>query len=935
MRAATVHRLRPGEVFSALDTSPEGLFTGEAEARLRLYGLNALPEPPQPPVWRKLLTHIAHPMALLLWSAGLFALLIGHPTLPWVIWLVVLLNAGFSFWQEHRAQQAVAALSNLLPSYSRVVRDGQEALTPTDKVVPGDVLVLAQGDNIAADARVVEQFGLRVNQAALTGEALAATKTEQASLREGLTELEQPNLVFAGSSVVSGTGRAVVFATGTLTQFGRIARLTQAVEEVPSPLQQEITRLTRIISIIAFAIGLVVFGVGIADIGIARTEAFLLAVGIIVAMMPEGLRPTLTLSLAIAVQRLARHEVLVKKLAIVETLGRVSVVCTDKSGTLTHNQMTVRELWVAGQSIHVSGEGYEPEGRFTPVADRTPPESDLKTALTAAMLCNNARLLPPTADRPRWSSLGDQTEAALRVCALKGDLNEQSLNTTYPRIHELPFDATRKRMSTIHLNGRGEIAFVKGAPKEVLAQCSHVLMDGELRPLDAHTTAQIMAANDHFARQALRVLALARRDLPPREGPYTPESVERDLTFLGLAAMTDPPRKEVAAAMHTFREAGIRVVMITGDYGLTAESMAQRLGMLDTNRPRILTGADLDTMSDAELSDVLSDEVIFARVAPEHKLRVVAAFQSRGDVVAVIGDGVNDAPALRKADIGAAMGRVGTDVAREAADIILTNDNFAALASAIEEGRAIFENIRKFITYILASNIPEIMPFVLTALLHIPLALTVAQILAIDLGTDLLPALALGTERPEPDIMTRVRRVPARRLMDRSLIVRSLWLGGIETLFCYIAFGVVYLAAGYVAVPGLPRPDWLVLPAGLADSADQVYVLATTIFFAGVVMAQVGNAFTCRRETPGVHYLGWFSNRFLLAGIVFEILLALALIYVRPLAALFGHMPLPAVAWLGLGTIGPVLYVFDRLRKSFAFHRSRRQAHSVQGETSV
>ncbi len=937
MRASTVHTLRPREVYSAHDTSPEGLSSGEVEGRLSLYGLNALPEPLEPPLWRKLLVHVAHPMALLLWGAGLLALLIGHPTLPWAIWFVVLINAGFSFWQEHRAQQAVAALANLLPSDSRVVRDGEEVRVPVDQIVPGDVLVLAQGDNIAADARVVEQYGLRVNQAALTGEAMAAIKTEQASLRDGLTELEQPNLVFAGSSVVSGTGRAVVFATGAFTQFGRIARLTQAVEEMPSSLQQEITRLTRTISIIALGVGLVVFGVSIADIGIAHTEAFLLAIGIIGAMVPEGLRPTLTLSLAIAVQRLARREVLVKKLAIMETLGRVSVVCTDKSGTLTHNQMTVRELWVAGRRLRVSGAGFMLDGTFTPVTDGMPLESDLKAALTTAMLCNNARLLPPTATRPQWSALGDQTEAALRVCALKANLNEQTLNATYPRIHELPFDAVRKRMSTVHLNGRGEVAFVKGAPKEILARCSHMLIDGEVRPLDAPSVAQIMAANDDFARQALRVLALARRELPPREGRYTPESVEHDLTFLGLAAMMDPPRKEVTAAMRTFREANIRVVMITGDYGLTAESMARRLGMLRTESPRILTGAELDTMTDAELRGALADEVIFARAAPEHKLRVVAAFQGQGDVVAVIGDGVNDAPALRKANIGVAMGRTGTDVAREAADIILTNDNFAALANAIGEGRAIFENIRKFVTYILASNVPEIMPFVLTALLQVPLALTVIQILVIDLGTDLLPALALGAERPEPDVMARIPRASPRRLVDRGLIVRSLWLGGIETALCYIAFGAVYFAAGYLVVPGLARPNWLVLPGGLADSADQVYVLATTVFFAGVVMAQVGNAFTCRRETPGVRYLGWFSNTFLLAGIAFEILLALALIYVRPLAGLFGHVPLPPGAWLGLVTFGPVLYVLDRLRKGLAPRLSffRRQMHSIKGGASA
>lgn len=932
MRASAVYTLRPGEVYTALDTSPEGLSSGEAEARLGLYGLNALPEPVQPARWRKLLEHIRHPMALLLWGAGLVALLVGHPTLPWVIWLVVLINAGFSFWQEYRAQQAVAALTKLLPGFSRVVRDGQEILIPADQVVPGDILVLAQGDSIAADARVVEQYGLRLNQAALTGEALAATKTGQASLREGLTDLEQPNLVFAGSSVVSGTGRAVVFATGTLTQFGRIARLTQAVEEAPSPLQQEIARLTRVASIVALVAGLVVFGVGITDVGITHTEAFLLAVGMIVATMPEGLRPTLTLSLAIAVQRLAQRAVLVKKLATVETLGRVSVVCTDKSGTLTYNQMMVREMWVSGQNLHVSGAGYEPEGTFASNGGM-PPETDLKVALTAAMLCNNARLLPPSADRPRWSSLGDQTEAALRVCALKANLDEPTLNAAYPRLHELPFDAVRKRMSTIHRNGRGEVAFIKGAPKEILARCSHVLLDGEVRPLDAGIRAQIAAANDQYARQALRVLALARRELPPREGTYTPENVEHDLTFLALAAMIDPPRKEVADAMRTFREAGIRVVMITGDYGLTAESIARRLGMLSTDMPRILTGADLDALPDAELSGALGDEVIIARAAPEHKLRVVAAFQNRGDVVAVIGDGVNDAPALRKADIGAAMGRSGTDVAREAADIILTDDNFAALASAIEEGRAIVENIRKFITYILVSNVPEIMPFMLTALLHIPLALTVAQILAIDLGTDLLPALALGTERPEPDVMARPPRPTSRRLIDRGLLIRSLWLGSIETVLCYLAFAGVYFGTGNLALLRIPSP--FVLPGGLAGAADHVYILATTVFFAGVVMAQVGNAFTCRRETPGVHVLGWFSNRFLLVGVACEILLVLALIYIRPLAAVFGHLPLPPAIWAGLIGFGPVLYVCDRLRKSLALRLNRRQARLMKGEIAV
>lgn len=930
MKSTPIHALRPSEVYSALETSPDGLMSGEVPARLGLYGTNTLPEPPALPPWRRIVMHVAHPMALVLWVTGLLALLAGHLTLPWIIWFVVIINAGFSYWQEYRAERAMAVLVDLLPRHTRVARDGQETMIPTSQIVPGDVLVLAQGDNIPADARVVEQYGLRINQATLTGEAIALPKTDEASLREGLTDLERPNLVFAGSSVVSGTGRAVVFETGSMTQFGRIARLTQAAEETPSPLQQEIARLTRILSIGALGLAVIVFAVGITDVGLRPAEAFILAIGILVAALPEGLRPTLTLSLAIAAQRLAGRGVLIKKLATLETLGRVSVVCTDKSGTLTHNQMTVREMWVSGRRLKVSGSGYGPVGSLTSANGGLPPDKDIQTFLTAAALCNNARLIPPGPDHPDWGALGDQTEAALRVCALKGQKDAETLAKIYPRIHELPFEATRRLMSTIHRNGQGEIAFVKGAPKEVLQQSTHILLDGEERPLDDEMRQRIVAANDAYAHRALKVLALAQRKLSSRQGAYTPETVERCLTFLGLAAMMDPPRPEVAAAIKTFRGAGIRVVIITGDYGLTAESMARRLGMLSSQRPLILTGSDIDEMSDAELQTALEQEVLFARVAPEHKLRVVAAFQTRGEVVAVSGDGVNDGPALRKADIGVAMGRSGTDVAREAADIILIHDNFGAIASAIEEGRAVFQNIRKFITYILASNVPEILPFVMTTLFNLPLALGVAQILAIDLGTDLLPALALGSERPEPDVMAQPPRSKSSRLVDQGLVARSLWLGALETFLCYAGFFAIYLVSGHGRLIGLPDLPVLIPFAQLALSPDAVYVLATTTFFAGVVMGQVGSAFTSRRETAGVHRLGWFSNPLLLAGIACEVVLALLLIYWPPLASLFGHLPLPPVWWLVLVSYGPILYVMDWVRKRVAvrFRRHKFTAHS-------
>lgn len=945
-----LHALRVSEVFKALETSPDGLTAEEAEARLALYGPNTL----APPVgkWgdaritliRRLIGHMTHLMALLLWAAGGLAFLGGRPVLGIVIWIVVLVNAGFSFWQEYRAGRAMAMLEHLLPAYARVSRAGVEVRIPASEVVPGDVLLLAEGDNIPADARVVEEYGLRTNHATLTGEAIPLRKSAEASLRAGLTELERPNLVFAGTSVVSGTGRAVVYATGLLTQFGRIANLTQAVREEPSLLQQEMRRVTRIISLFALGLGVIVFLVGMLDVGMPPFDAFIFALGVIVAAVPEGLRPTITLALAIAVQRLAQRGVLVKRLAIIESLGTTSVICTDKSGTLTENQMTVREVWVGGRHLNVSGVGYQPEGEFTLTPNPLSPSpggegegseglaADLEALLTAATLCNNARLNPPSPRHPYWTSLGDATEAALRVVALKGGIDESQLNLAYPRIHELPFDARRKRMSTIHRNQRrGEIAFVKGAPKEVLSLCTHILQHGEVCPLDEATRSEILAANDEYARNALRVLALARRELPLRTGSYTPESVEQGLTFLGLLAMLDPPRPEVAAAMKALREAGIRMVMVTGDYGLTAESVARRVGMLTSARPRIITGSDLEQMSDSDLQAALDEEVIFARMAPEHKLRLVAAFQARGEVVAVTGDGVNDAPALRKADIGIAMGLAGSDVAKEAADVILTNDNFAAIVSAIEEGRAVYDNLRKFVTYIFASNVPEIVPFIATALFRIPLALRVPQILAIDLGTDLLPALALGTEKPEPGVMQRPPRRRTQPLIDARLLTRAMvWLGGIEAALCYIGFFGVYYLLGQADFLHLPRLNLLPFMDRLGLPQGQVYVLATTVFHAGVVTAQIGNAFACRTETERVHRLGWLSNRFLLVGIAIEIILILAMIYVRPLAVLFEHSPLPPVYWAGLALYAPALYGLDWLRKRLA-----RRKESLKGAAAI
>lgn len=931
MENLPLYALRAADVYYSLDTSPNGLDSNEVQARQSLYGSNVLTQPVYKPTWQKFIVHLVHPMALVLWAAGVIALLARQFELGIVIWIVVLINAAFSFWREYRTEQAISTLHALLPAYARVIRSSTEKSINTSEVVPGDILVLAEGDNIPADARVVEEFGLRSNNSTLTGEAVPARKTADASLRDGITELERPNLIFAGTSVVSGTGRAVVYATGMHTQFGRIASLSQAVKEEPSPLQRELVKITRSLALIAISLGAMVFSVGISNLDLDWVNAFLLGLGAVVATLPEGLPAIVTLSLAAAGQRLAAQGVLVKKLAIIETLGNVSIVATDKSGTLTQNQMTVREIWVSGQRLSVSGVGYEPVGEFSPFPSSVTLRADLNQLLTAAALSNNSRVLPPTTEKPYWSSLGDQTEAALKVTAMKAGLDESVLNERLPRVHELPFDARRKRMTTVHKQGPNrrkssspDIAFVKGAPREVLSLCTQILINGEIVPLDDLRRGEVLQTIDEFSRGALRVLGLAQRELPkvsedrqPGSGPYySVERIERDLTFLGLMAMMDPPRPEVARAVKILQQAGVRIVMITGDYGLTAESLARRVGLLSEENPNLLTGAELDQLDDNQLSTLLQQEVIFARMAPENKLRLVAAFQGQGHIVAVTGDGVNDAPALRKADVGISMGIIGTDVAKDAADVILTNDNFAAIARAIAEGRAIYDNLRKFITYIFSSNVPEILPFIVTASTSIHFTWTVLQMLAIDLGTDLFPALALGTEKPEPVVM---RRPPRRReapLLGSGLVIRSfLWLGLIEALLCYTGYICLFGFSGNIALLNSPLLDTLTFPKLISVPPEQIQVLGATVFFAGVVMAQVGNAFAARTERARGRWVGWLSNRTLLFGVLLEIIVALSLIY-SPLNRIFDLAPLPAAYWLWLALYAPIIYTLDWLRKT-------------------
>jgi potassium/sodium efflux P-type ATPase len=910
-----LHHLNVAEVYPTLRTTAAGLTEAEAAARLQQYGRNALKEAQGTPIYVKLAANFTHLMALLLWVGGIMAFIGQMPQLGAAIWMVNLINGAFSFWQEYRAEKATEALRKLLPAYARVLRDGTAQRVTAETLVPGDVLLLSEGDHLSADARLVEAAELRVDQSTLSGESHPVRKTHEAVLQTNLVRSEVPNLVFAGTNIVAGTGKAVIFATGMNTEFGKIAGLTQSVGDELSPLQREMQQVTRMVTYIAVGMGVVFFVLSLVLAGIDLAQSFIFAIGMIVAFVPEGLLPVVTLSLAMGVQRMAKRSALVKRLSAVETLGCTTVICTDKTGTLTQNEMTVCSLWVGGQRWNVTGTGYEPKGQMINrkgAGDAKEMPEDVRRLLVAAALCNNARVLPPNGESQRWTILGDPTEAALRVAALKAGLDLEAEASRLPRLREIPFDSRRKRMSTIHRSGRTRVAFVKGAPKEVLALCTHI---GCNTPLDDSCRAEIMTANDEFARAGLRVLAVAERQLTDHTAAYNVAFVEHDLTFLGLLAMMDPPRPEVIEAVKKCHEAGIGITMITGDYGLTAESIARRIGIVRGEHPRVITGAELEQMSDDALYEAVREEVIFARVAPEHKLRVVKAYQANGHVVAVTGDGVNDAPALKKADIGVAMGITGTDVAKEAADMILTDDNFASIVNAVEEGRAVYANIKKFSTYIFTSNTPEAVPFILFALsrARIPLAIDVMQVLAIDLGTDMMPALALGAELPEPGVMQKPPRSLNEHVITRDLLIRAyLILGMVQAAVAMIAFYFMYWTNGYWG-------QFLDLP-----NSGTLYRAAVAMALGSVVATQIGNVFAQRTERVSVFHIGLFSNKLILWGILSELVIVGLIVYVPFFQQIFGTAAFPLENWLFLLMWTPSLVVVDELRKAFMRRRERR-----------
>jgi P-type Ca2+ transporter type 2C len=920
LAAGEVDAWRPGEVFVALRSDPAGLSEREAAARLDATGPNHLVAAAPPRLLRRFVANVTHLMALLLWAAGILALVADLPQLAVAVWVVNLLNGGFSTWQEHRAERAVQELRKLLPQEARVLRDGVERRVDAEGLVPGDVLLLGEGDRVSADARIVESHELRVDQSSLTGESRPVRRTA-APLPPGEERppAERLNAVFAGTMVTSGRGKAVITATGMATEFGAIAGLTQGTERDLSPLQRELIRVTRVVAAIAVTMGVVFFVLAQLLTPMPLWTGLVFALGMIVAFVPEGLLPSVTLALAMASQRLARRQALVKRLSAVETLGSTTVICTDKTGTLTANEMTVRAVVVGDDRLEVTGTGYDPAGDLRWADGRAAPlPTDTVDLLRTSVLANDARVVAPEPGPDgAWRATGDPTEAALLVVAMKGGLDPAREVGARPRVSELPFDADRKRMSTIHATGAGLELHTKGAPRELLERCSRIRVAGRDVLLDAEARRRVLDHHDQLSREALRVLGVAVRALPPEAERAAAEEAETDLTFLGLVGMLDPPRPAVTEAIATCRRAGIRILMITGDYGVTAESIARRIGLVAQDEPvRLVNGDELERFPEGALRELVGGPAIFARTTPAQKLRVVAALQAEGEVVAVTGDGVNDAPALRRADIGIAMGVAGTDVAREAADMVLLDDDFATIVAAVEGGRTVYANVRKFAGYIFTSNTPEAVPFVIFGLSGgaVPIALPVMHILAVDLGTDIVPALALGAERPEPGVMDRPPRSRDEHLITAGLLRRSyLWLGPAQAAVVMGMFLLAYRAMG--------------VTAGIQDlpAEGPVYAAATAAALAAVVTTQIGNLFAHRTDLRSVFEVGLRSNPLAWVGIATELVLIAVVVYVPPVQALIGTAAFPRWLWGPLLVAIPTLLVIDELRKAVLRRRRRRQ----------
>ena len=850
------HTKKLSNVMKDFDSSETGLTTQEVKARLERYGANELKVSKDTPEILKFLLQFKNFFAILLIAGGALAMTAeqldpgnGNLYIAIALIAVVFLNAMFTYFQEFQSERIMDSFKNMLPSMITAIRDGNPKEVPANELVPGDVIVLNEGDRVPADGRLIEAKELKVDNSSLTGESepqlLNKDKTAEVML-------ESPNMVFSGSLVQNGEGKVLLVETGMNTQIGGIVQLTKATKATETPIHKELAYFIKVISFIAIFLGLSFFAVSVA-IGNNVIGSLIFAIGIIVANVPEGLLPTVTLSLTMASRRMAQKNALIKNLESVETLGSTTVICTDKTGTLTQNRLGVNTVAVGGNAYNVS--------------DRTIADAPVFDQLLRVMcVCNNAYL---TGD----GYAGDATEGALLIYAR--DYVDPAALRDVEEIAEQPFNSTSKRMITVTDDGSGPQAYLKGAPEVVLSMCDKVALDGQEFPLTPDRHGEIVDAYHRLAGRGERGLGFAARPCDRNGVP------EEGYVFLGLTGMIDPPRPEVPDALERCLSAGIRVIMLTGDFGLTAKTIAIQIGLMGPHG-RVVQGDELSQMTDAQLQEILRDEaeIIFARIAPAQKLSVVQALQANGEIVTVTGDGVNDAPALKNADMGVAMGLMGTDVAKEASNMVLMDDNFATIIAAVEEGRTIFDNIKKFIAYILTSNIPEILPFIAFVLLDIPLPLTVILILSIDLGTDILPALGLGAEKPETDVMKRKPRPRGERLLSRNLLLMS-----------YGIVGMLQAAAGFFTYFTILYTGGWEWGQELSNS-DPLYRTAITGFFASIIICQVADVIICRTRTQSLITVGLFSNWLVLVGIAFELLLLACISYIPAFNTFFGTAPL-------------------------------------------
>ncbi|MCC7208495.1 MAG: cation-translocating P-type ATPase [Anaerolineae bacterium] len=920
------YRLPVTAVVARLKTDLKtGLSAAEAAARLEQYGKNELPSEPPVPWYIQFLGQFRDPLTFLLLIAvgiSFVVWIIEHESaIPYeslVILAIVIFNGILGYLQESRAEHAVEALRAMSAPTARVLRDGAPHTIPAADVVPGDVLLIEEGDTLPADGRVVEAIAMRVSEAMLTGESVPVSK-DSLHFDQNVGIADQANMIFSGTAVSSGRGRAVITSTGEETELGKIAGTLQSTEETATPLQRELDRVGKLLGLAVIAIAVIIAltiillgGVqSVADL----VQVLLLAISLAVAAVPEGLKAITTITLSLGMQRMARRNVIVRKLSAVETLGSTTVVCSDKTGTLTKNEMTVRALVTANGRIDFTGTGYSPDGEAR--QDGKPISKDLDDALCfearrafgAASLANNANLVQRDG---RWTVQGDPTEGALLVAARKVGLTEEELDARFPRVGEVPFSSERKMMSTVHLDQEADqepLVVSKGAPDIVLARCTHERVGRSIRPLTPERRDEIETTIEQLASEALRTLGVADRRLKGENGngkdhQWT-EEIEEQFIFLGVIGMIDPPRSEAKDAVRVARGAGVRPVMITGDHPKTAEAIAREL---DICRPgeRTMTGAELQNTDDAALQKLVMDVPVYARVAPEHKLRIVKALQANHQIAAMTGDGVNDAPALKAADIGVAMGITGTDVSKGAADMILTDDNFASIVAAVEEGRSIFKSIRDSLRYLLSSNMGEVLTMFLGVIFarflnlaaeegsHVVVPILATQILWINLVTDSGPALALGMEPPDPDVMKRPPRDPRIPVINGRM-----WFD--------IFFAGFILAAGTLFVMDLT------LPGGLIEGTGDI-VYARTMAFTTLVSYQLFNVFNARAEGRSA-FSHLFTNRWIWIAVLLSAFLQVLVIYVPFLQTAFNTVSLSFGDWLVCLGVGSTILWFTELRK--------------------